>query len=86
MQSHESVTMCSGCKQNWLAQRTTNMWSERKCAGALSQSAKCATVPIRNLCHVKALITSACLKHSGVTKLDNWIETSPTAVHMNPSQ
>ena len=41
----------------------------------LRKSAKCATVPIKHLCQVKALITSACLKHSDVTKLDNWIET-----------
>ena len=51
-------------------------------AGAPAQSAKCPTVPKRHLCQVKALITSACLKHSDVTKLDNWIETSPTADHM----
>ena len=53
-------------------------------AGALAQSAKRATVPTRHLYQVKALITSACLKHSDVTRLDNWIETSPTAVHMKP--
>ena len=53
-------------------------------AGALAQSAKCATVPIWHLCQVGALITSACLKHSDVTKLDNCIEMSPTAVHMKP--
>ena len=65
--------------------KTITMWSERKReAGALAQSAMCATVPIRHLCQVKALITSACLKHSDVTKLDNWMETSPTAVHMKP--
>ena len=58
----------------------STMWSERKReASALAQSAKGATVPIKHLCQVKALITSACLKHSDVTKLDNWIETSPTA-------
>ena len=65
--------------------KTTTMWSEKEReAGALAQSAKCATVPITYLCQVKALITSACLKHSDVNKLDNWIETSPTAVHMKP--
>ena len=61
------------------------MWPEKKReASALAQSAKCATIPIRHLCQVKALITNACLKHSDVTKLDNWIETSPTVVHMKP--
>ena len=65
--------------------KTTIMWSERKRqAGALAQSARCATVPIGQLCQVKALTTSACLKRSDVTKLDNWIEASPTAVHMKP--
>ena len=52
--------------------KTTTMWSERKReVGALAQSAKCATVPIRHLCQVKALITNARLKHSDATKLDN---------------
>ena len=52
--------------------KTATMWLERKrAASALAQSAKCATVPIRHLCQVTALITSACLKHSDVTKLDN---------------
>ena len=59
--------------------------SERKReASALSQSAKCATVPIRHLCQVKGLITSACLKHSDVATLDNRIEKSPIVVHMKP--
>ena len=52
--------------------------STRTCA----QSAKCATVPIRHLCQIIALITSACLKHSGFTKLDDWTEMVSTAVHM----
>ena len=65
--------------------KTTTMLSEKKReASALAQSAKCATIPIRHLCQVKTLITSACLKHSEITKLDNWIETSPTDVHMKP--
>ena len=39
----------------------------------------CAKRQVRQF---KALITRACLKHSDVPKLDNWIETSPTAVHI----
>ena len=75
MQSHESVTKCSGCTQSWLAQRPPPCGQKGKReAGALAQSAMCATVPIRHLCQVKALITSACLKHSDITKLDNWIK------------
>ena len=36
--------------------------SERKReASALAQSAKCATIPIRHLCQVKALITHKCM-------------------------
>ena len=86
--SHDAVARVSHEVQ-WVhtklvGTKTTTMWSERKCAGALAQSAMCATVPIRNLCQVKALITTACLEHSDVTKLDNWIETSVTAVHMKP--
>ena len=50
----------------------------------LRKAPKCPKVPIRHSCQVKALITSACLKHPDVTKLDNWIETSPTADHMKP--
>ena len=65
MQSHESVTKCSGCTQNWLAHHVVRKekGSKRTCA-----KRQCATVPIRHLCQVKALITSACLKHSDVTK------------------
>ena len=37
-------------------------------SGALAQSAKCATVPIRHLRQVKTLVTSACLKHSDFLK------------------
>ena len=55
-----------------------------KKTGALAQVAKCATVPIGHLCLIKALITSACLKHFNSHKLDNWIETSSTAVHVKP--
>ena len=40
---------------------TVEKHKEKK-AGALAQSAKCATIPIRDLCQIKALITSACLK------------------------
>ena len=85
MHSHESVTKCSGCTHKLVGTKTTTMCSERKReAGALAQSAKCATEPIRHLSQVKSLITSAYLKHSDVTIRDIWIETSPTAVHMKP--
>ena len=48
------------------------------------QSANCATASIRHLRQVKTLITSACLKHFELLKIDNWIEKCLTAVHMNP--
>ena len=41
-----------------------------------------ATVPIRHLRQVRTLSTSACLKHSHFLKIDNWIGTCLTAVHM----
>ena len=40
-------------------------------AGALAQSAKCATAQIRHLCQVKTLTTSACLKHYEFHNIDN---------------
>ena len=52
--------------------------------GALAQSAKCATAPIRHLSQVKTLTTRACLKHSDFHKIDNRIEMCPTADHMKP--
>ena len=85
--SHDAVARVSH-EVHWVhtklvSTKTTTTWSERKReVSALAQSAKCATVPIKHLCQVKALITCACLKHSDVTKFDNWIETSPSAVHM----
>ena len=61
------------------------MWSDRKReVGALAQSVKCASVPIRHLRQVKTLITGACLKHSDFLKIHNWIEMCLTAVHMKP--
>ena len=41
------------------------------------ESAKCATVLIRHLCQIKALITSACLKHSNSPNLKTglkWVQ------------
>ena len=52
--------------------------SRRTCANASARQYRLGT------CQVKALITSACLKHSDFLKIDNWIEPSPTAVHMKP--
>ena len=65
--------------------KTTTMWSDRKMeVGALAQSVRCATVPMRHLRQVKTQITGACLKHSDFIKIDNWIEMYLTAVHKKP--
>ena len=62
--------------------RTTTVWrhtgKERK-TGALAQSAKCATAPIRHHCQVKTLTTSAWLKHSDFHKIEDRIEMCLTA-------
>ena len=45
------------------------------------ESAKCATIPTRYLCQIKALITSACLKHSDSPNLKvglKWVQQART--------
>ena len=81
--SHEAVGL-SQSRGAESAHKDTPPQCGKTGIGALAQSAKCATVPIRNLRQDKTLITSACLKHTDFLKIDNKIEMRLTVFHMKP--
>ena len=78
---HVSRSWCLGSAHKY--NHSVERQKEKK-AGALAQSAKCATVSIRRLCQIKALITSACLKHFQSRDLTTGLKMVSTAVHMKP--